>query len=200
MGSENRSVTAIPFYETANPAATPPTRGYELAADWNYWQDSGTRALSLDGTMTAPGVGFEDIEGAIKFFCITPFHAAGTYQDLPILGNPHRPLFETYYPFERLIDITIWGTDDPDDLPKGATYDPDIVEPLTRVRHLWYTAGGAADGHPPVGDYWKPWAASDIYIYANTGGAVADQTLRMANRTLVGYYFVLVGTITQGIS
>jgi len=200
MGAENRTVTAVAYGGVQDTTATPPELCHERFTDWNAWQDSTCRAMSLDGAMTPAAQGFEDIEGCLKFFCQTPVHAAGTYQDLPLIGNPHGPAFELFYPFDRIIEITIWGDSDPANLFKGATYDPDNVEPLTRRTHLWFTGGGATNTNPPIGDFWKPWFGIDIYLYANTAGAVADQALRMANLTLVDYYFVMMGTITQRIT
>ena len=195
MGVENRTVTIVPWGATQDASATPPEINCPRYSDVNDWQDLGCRAMSLDGTMTPVNVGFEDIEGCQKFYFQSVEIADGAGTEIGHVYNPHN--YDTAFDLHgRIIECTCWTiAGGAINLPKGANYDPDnsLNAPTS---HLWYTGTGAADGAPPTGDYWTPWA--NIYIYC--GDSNSPTSLRCYNNTGASFWLVLMGSITQLIT
>ena len=194
MSDENRTVTIIPWPEPEDKTATPPELDCPRYSDLNYWQDYGTRMMSLDGVQTPPGVGFEDIEGSLSIYTQVEVADASSIE-IGTFVSPRK--YATALDLHnRAINCTCWTIGGGViNLPKGANYDPAnfLNAPLS---HLWFTGTGAADGIPPVGFVWTPWA--NIYLYA--GDVNNTTSLRCTNNTGGTIYLVISASITQVIT
>jgi len=194
MSEENRSVTIVPWPGPEDGTATPPELVCPRYTDFNYWQDTGVRAMSLDGTMTPPGVGFEDIEGCLKFYTQTTC-PDGAATELGTFVSPRR--YATALDLHnRIVVMESWYVAGaPNLLPKGINYDPDNFGGAP-LEHIWHTGTGGSDAAPPVGDYWIPWV--NVYFYV--GDANNPTSLRCYNNTGNAINVVIMGTITQVIT
>lgn len=194
MSDENRIVTIIPWPGPEDKTATPAELVCPRYSDLNYWQDYGARCLALDGTMEPVNQGFELIEGCLKFYFQTGEIVNGAAAEIGNITNPH------HYNDEmdlagRVIRCRCWTENTAAELPGGGSYDPDTFQNAP-VSHVWYTGDGAADGNPPAGDYWTPWA--NIYIYC---GDLNDPTsLRCYNGSGASIFLVMAASITQVIT
>lgn len=178
MGTDNRTVTVVDWPGSETPGTTPPQLNAPRYTDVNAWQDRGTLGVS---NFNQCGT-FSGWEGAVWQYGQRSTISTGSAKAL-VFVNP--------WDYASVIDLRgrvmvtrCWTENNADELPDEVNYNPDTFLNAP-VWNLWYTSGGSADGAPPPGIFWTPWA--NIYLYSNDDG----QSLKIYNNTGATIHFCM---------